>query len=386
MLNVPAMAMGLACLYHFRRWTESAARRQAMFTASFLAASLLTYYTEGSVLLICGAWALFSKTGRMSRRNLLWVAGIGLLAAIPLGIAMHSSPIQVARHLPDLSGLSKWQSWVFYVRALPDLLGVFLLAAGCAGIGVALVTARWRIEARYVLIWMVTLVLVFSLLPAKSPRYILLIAPAFLIGAALGLASIALPRRPEWRAAMLIAGIAGGAWMAMYVEVPRVSGFKEIAAYLRQNAPAEAVVYDGYDDGTFGFYTRAMDPRFERRIVLADQLLYHYGPTNTYEWTESSQVTSTDDVLKVLREKSGCRLIAVEIGATSQWAKVQRLLRETVLRPEFELVRSFPVEASGTNRVDLYRLKGPVEPVNTVDLSFPSYSDRVFPGVLPITR
>ncbi len=386
MLNVPAMALGLASLYHFRRWIESASRRQALLTAGFLAASLLTYYTEGSVICVCFGWALLTKNGRTFRRSLLWVAGVGLLAAIPLGLAMHTSPVQLARHLPGLSRLANWQSWTFYFRALPDLLGVLFLAAGCAGIGAALINARWRTEARYVLVWIATLILVFSLLPAKSPRYILLIAPAFLIGAVLGLASIALPRRPKWRAAMLIAGIAGGAWMAAFVHVPRVSGFQEVAVYLRQNAPADAVLYDGYDDGLFGFYTRAMDPRFERRIVLADQLLYHYGPTNTYAWTETAQVTSTEEVLKVLREKSGCRLIAVEIGVNSQWAKVQRLLRETVLRPEFELVRSFPVQASGADRVDLYRLKGRIEPVTTVDLSFPSYSDRVFPGVLPITR
>ena len=37
-------------------------------------------------------------------------------------------------------------------------------------------------------------------------------------------------------------------------------------------------------------------------------------------------------------------------------------------------------------QIDLYRVRGPVEPVRTVNLSFPSFSDRVFSGVSPVAR
>jgi hypothetical protein len=64
----------------------------------------------------------------------------------------------------------------------------------------------------------------------------------------------------------------------------------------------------------------------------------------------------------------------------------RRFLRQAVIGPEFELVRSFPITGAGTRRVDLYRLINDVEPVVAVDLNFPAFSNRVFRHIVPITR
>jgi hypothetical protein len=64
----------------------------------------------------------------------------------------------------------------------------------------------------------------------------------------------------------------------------------------------------------------------------------------------------------------------------------RRLLRQAVARPEFELVHSFPIAGAGERRVDLYRIVSAVDPVTTVDLGFPSFTDRTFSDVVPITR
>ena len=90
--------------------------------------------------------------------------------------------------------------------------------------------------------------------------------------------------------------------------------------------------------------------------------------------------------MNALRTQSGCRWVAIEVGRNSEWAHGQRLLREAVRRPEFELVQSFPIIGGGVRRVDLYRLTAPVTPVATIDLYFPSYSRRAFEHVVPITR
>jgi tRNA A37 threonylcarbamoyladenosine biosynthesis protein TsaE len=64
----------------------------------------------------------------------------------------------------------------------------------------------------------------------------------------------------------------------------------------------------------------------------------------------------------------------------------RRLLRQAVTRPEFELVRSFPITGADVRRVDLYRIVSAVDPVTTVDLGFPSFTNREFLHIAPITR
>jgi hypothetical protein len=180
--------------------------------------------------------------------------------------------------------------------------------------------------------------------------------------------------------------LALGLWSAARVHVPQVSGFREIATYLQQTAPQDAVLYDGMYDGLFGFYVRASDPGFERRVLLPNQLLYHYGPGVTFKPVEQSNASTTEEALHLLRTRSGCRWVAIEVGHTSSSLPGRRLLRETVARPEFEFVRSFDITGADARRVDLYRIVGEVDDVNTVDLRFPSYTNREFLGVVPITR
>jgi hypothetical protein len=232
------------------------------------------------------------------------------------------------------------------------------------------------------------LIVGLSLLPAKDSRYILLVAPAFALAATIGLA-VAVPYlrspHPAWQAAALAAGLAAGFWSATRVQVPHVSGFREIATYLQEQAPRDAVLYDGEYDGLFGFYVRAFDPHFERRVALGNKLLYQDGPGSTFTRIQKSNVASTEEVLNLLRTRSGCRWVAIEV-AGNRGSTGRRLLIQAVAAPEFELVRSFPITGAGAQRVDLYRIVSAVDPVATVDLAFPSFTSRTFPHVVPITR
>jgi hypothetical protein len=388
MLNIPAAALGLAVLYHFRRWSETARVTQLVLTLAFAAAVVLTYYQGGIVLCVCAGWAVLRWRAFRVDRRVLWIAAGAVCAIAPVAIAMALAPVQTARHLPTLALLTRSSTWTFYWIALPDVTGRPALVAGVAGLIAGFFTARWRTDAAYLAIWITALIVGLSLLPAKDPRYVLLAVPAFILAAAIGLAA-AVPhlrmRRPEWQAAALAAGLAAGFWSAARVQVPQVSGFREIATYLREQAPREAVLYDGLYDGLFGFYVRAFDPDFERRVALGNKLLYQDGPASTFMPVQKSNVASTQDVVNLLRTRSGCRWVAIEV-TRSPGSIGRRLLREAVARPEFELVRSFPITGAGERRVDLYRIVGAVDPIATVDLGFPSFTNRTFSGVVPITR
>jgi hypothetical protein len=390
MLNIPAVALGLAALYHLRRWLEDERPHQLVSAGALFAATVLTYYPGGVVLGIGAAWVL-GLGGRVHLdRRTLWIGVLALIAVLPLVASLVVAPVHTTRNLPTLRFLSSGATWTYYWRVLPDLAGVPVLGLGLAGALAGLATRPWRSEAAYVLGWMVVLLVGVSPLPVRDPRYVLLVAPALIVGATIGIAVAArsLPRLTAvGQAAAVACVLAVGAWAAAGVRVPMMSGVSEVAAYLKERAPRDAVLYDGRSVWAFAFHVRALDPAFERRVARADKLLYQFGPTTTFEYVEEAHVESTDDVIDVLRARCGCRWVAIEVASSAVTARGRQLLREAVTRPDFELVRSFPVTVAGAERrVDLYRLVHEVEDVATLELSFPAFSNRRFPSVAPITR
>ena len=335
LLNDTAARRDVVLFLPFRRWLETGRTRQWLAASGFAIAVLLTYYPGGIVLCVLGTWALVGGRPLRFDRRLLWIAAAALVALIPLVAALALAPVHTSRQLPTIALLTKRVTWTFYWRVLPDVVGRPALAAGAAGIAAAAWTRAWRTEAVYVASWILVLVLVLSLLPARDPRYVLLAAPAFVLAAALAIAWTA--RRvaiaPAWQVVVLAATLLAGGWSASRIQIPQVSGFGELTEYLHQQGPADAVLYDGAYDGLFGFYVRAADPRFVRRIVLANRLLFEAGPTTTFKWVQKSNVASTDDVVSLLRARCGCRWVAIEVDNSPIWAEGQRLLRQAVVRP-----------------------------------------------------
>jgi hypothetical protein len=160
----------------------------------------------------------------------------------------------------------------------------------------------------------------------------------------------------------------------------------QVALYLRSHAPNDAVLYSGRYDGVFGFYMRALDPGFDRRLVLSRKLLYRYEQTADFNRIETPHVASPSDVVALIQRRSGCRWVAVEIGPEDDLTASDRHLYRALEGPAFERVQSFNVVAGVVVRVDLYRFLPPVEPAAPADLVLPSFSDRVFPAVEPIRR
>lgn len=390
MLNVPALALGLAALYHLRLALETSATRQFVITTALLGALLMTYYQGAVVVCICAAWVLLRWQHLRLTRGTFWVAVAILAALVPVAASILLGPVHAARHLPSLASLSRVSTWTFYWKELPGVAGVTALALGSAGLLAGVLVRPWRREAFYVIAWIAVLIACVSPLPARDARYILLVAPAFVLGAAIGVAALneLFPvRAPAAHALALVGLMTIGMWSAARVEVPDVRGVREAADYLKEHGPRDAVLYDGGSEGLFGFYLRAADPGFERRMVRGDKLVYEQGPTTSFSsWFTKSNASSTDEVVALVRERCGCQWVAMEVGRRPPSNQGRALLWETLKRPEFELVASFDVEGKENRRVELFRLTTPVQPAQTVDLSFPSFTNRTFPGISPITR
>ncbi len=92
MLNVPALALGMASLYHARRWVESGGGKRALICAAFCTATLFTYYQGGIAIAIGLVWALFLRSSRSRSRRALAIVAVALLAAIPVLLAAVFAP------------------------------------------------------------------------------------------------------------------------------------------------------------------------------------------------------------------------------------------------------------------------------------------------------
>lgn len=384
MLNAPAAALAVAALYHARRWLEDerAGRRSRhlYLTAAFGVLASLTWLPTGYIALVVLTWALGVGVWRaLLRRRVIVTAALSVLLVSPwLWIVWRYAPVHLGWAGPDADDAMAASTWAFYAGALTELMNGWVLGLAGLGVVLGLASARRRRETALLLSWVVIGYVAFSLMSARESRYVLsLVMPL------IGLAAIAVTElwrltnalcEPRRRVAAVVRLAAPAALLAISavnvttLETRRVSGFDEVAAYFRDVAPDEPVFYDGYHNGVFTFHVLANDPDRLRRVAVGHKSLYTSALRPVVELQEF--VATREQVIERLREQVGCRWLAIEIGSSSREVAAARLLREAVQEPPFEFVRSFAVSGAGAERVDVYRLIGPVAEVDEVELPF----------------
>jgi hypothetical protein len=398
MLNVPALALGLGAVYHARHWLEARSRRRPDFLVATLLTLLgiLTYYPAGVVVIVIAFWmALQRDWRRPGHDKVLLVAGISLFTLLPfVWLTAHWAQVQLGWLLPSASHLAKLSTWTFYPLLMPQIVNLHIICLAGIGLFTGLAQKRWRREVIILTSWIAVLYLVFSILYAKDIRYALPVMVPLVILCAIGIhtASDWMKRRlrmpgPDGRkltTTLILVLLLSQAYLVGQHTVPSVSGYRELVAFLEQAAPAEPLFYEGHHDGIFTFYVRAGDENFQRRVVLGSKLLY--ASAKVPGWQQQNFVNSPEDVIRVLREQGGARWLAVEIPARGQQSAPVRALHEALGTSDFELVRSFPIDARSVKRVDVYRLRLPVSDVKEVELPFPVLGTDVRYRTRPVTR
>jgi hypothetical protein len=398
MLNIPATALGLGALYHARRWLDSPGALRPHFRMATLLALLgiLTYYPAGVVVLVLISWMALERDWRLrAKGNLLLVAGISLVTLLPfVWLISHWAQIQLGWLLPSKSHLATLSTWMFYPLLMPQMVNLHLICLAGFGLFAGLAQRRWRREAIIVTSWIVVLYLAFSIMYAKDIRYALPVMVPLVILCAIGVLTISdcMVRRlrmpgPGGRkltAILILVLLLSQTYLVGQHTVPSVSGYRELVAFLEQVAPAEPLFYEGYHDGIFTFYVRAGDDNFQRRVVLGSKLLY--ASAKVPGWQQQDFVNSPEDVIRVLREQGGARWLAIEIPVRGQRSAPVRSLHEALETSDFELVRSFSIDARSVERVDVYRLRLPVSDVKEVELPFPVLGPEVRYRTRPVTR
>lgn len=378
MLNIPAMTLSLAALYHTRRWLESPASRSLYLAFGFALLTPLTYVPAGLTLVVILAWILAERCWVIWRDRRVWL----LTAAIAVGlgpwvlIGMRWAPMHTLMAFPNLDVFRHpWTHlyyWLYYAQRLPGLFRVELFGVIVLGIVMGVWDRPWRRELKWLLIWGAVCYFGLSCIWVRAPRYALLLAPpAVLLGvggvfSCCRWLSARLHRQTAWLFGAAIASVL--LWhlaIAHQVQVPVVKGFQETVAFLERQAPGGFIFYDGRHDGIFSFYVRAGDSHYKRGIVLGDKLLYTSAVLR--EWGLTERVTSAAEVLEALHQQCGCQwLVIARVNEPPPIAAV-RYLHEVLKGPEFQLVHSFPIVDTAITHLDVYRfLPTVVEPAERV--------------------
>ena len=254
-------------------------------------------------------------------------------------------------------------------------------------------------EATAALLWLGVYYLGLSYFGAKTDRYA---APAALPLVSLScvavLAASRVLRRIAARktarvavAAAAMSLIGFSAWRAQWLQVPEVRGYHELVAFVEQIAPGESILYDGSGNTIFTSLLLARDRCWCRRVLRGDKILYETASRD--ELLDYSRfLTTPDEIIDALRNKSGCRLLLLEYGEKIVQSESARILRDVVAGPGFERVRSFPItwmhgvwpEHGRLQRIDIYRQLGSVKPVDVIEMPFPNLGKGVRMEVRPL--
>src|SRR5438105_4658333 len=324
MLNVPSMALGVAALYHWRRWLEHPGSRHLYAVAALATLAVLSYLSVAVVLIVMLAWFVLGAGWGVFRQRWFWI--VAGAASVPIGawllMTMRWDPhwtTTSSTALSDWPVLWKPAAWSFFARHLPGFVTVPVIVLAAAGLGLGLVVQASRREVAFLSLWIVLAYAWFTAISLKvnkgisigDLRYALLLVPPIVLLAAIGVvnglrlvagaqgAIVGWPRFMPW-----VAVLALHIGLAATVSVPRVSGFREIVRFVGEVAPSERVFYDGFYNGVFSFYALAADTGFRRGVVLGNKLLYS---TKIFEIASSPA-----NVRESLRFRCGCRILVVE--------------------------------------------------------------------------
>jgi glycosyltransferase involved in cell wall biosynthesis len=392
MLNVPAFALVAAALYAARRWLDEPESRWIYPAALVSLLAILCYIPSAILVFVLVAWMVALGRARLlvRPRTLLVAVGCGLVLLPWALVIVRWAPGHAEMITPAMHTITRHSSRTFYLNRAGSVFGPVTCGLAVTGAIAGLASRRWRRETTVLLLWVGVTVLVLTYLKAKDPRYLLPLATPLVCLAALAIvvpARLVRGRLPQFAGQALVpaamaALVLAAAARASAIPIPQVQGLQPLVAFLARAAPSERVFYDGGYSGIFTVLARAADPALCRQVIRGDKMLY-IAPILKLIKPRSFAATP-QEVLDTLRRRAGCRWLAIEEATAPGGPVAATLLRAVVAGPEFEHVRTFCVTAPGPVRIHVYRMRGPVETPEAIDLPVPMLGAEARLRVRPI--
>jgi len=200
---------------------------------------------------------------------------------------------------------------------------------------------------------------IFSVVALKEPRHTTLILLPMAFFAVVALTEI-LPARIAGPA--IVALSLSSFAIAMRTPVPYVSGYRQAAEYLAQNAqPGSVILFSGYRDGPFVFDIRAQRAHRDFSVLRSDKLFLRVASRRDFG-VEDLKITGPQ-MLEMLNRYG----VAYVVSQPNFWDDLDSLqqLQSLLHGSQFKLVATIPVLSNVSvpeQRLEIYRKLGSVNP------------------------
>lgn len=361
--EIPVVSMGLVTLYFYHRYVTEQTTRDLWFAA--IAAVLAVWTKQTAIFLL--VWMLLHQltTGRLLgqlRQLRVWaVIGFVIVSLIPLVLitlilgeqnlkqSVGTVPVIAGEQLSVLEAI--WANIAQRLRPEVLLLRIeqlYQVHLTLPALILALVGFIWAIWKRDGRVWfwvtfILAVYLVFTYIRGSNHRYPIFWIPAFLVLASLPLAY--LPQGGKWYRGLfggLIAAVVAWQLYAVYQINPKhATGYDQAAQFVLDNSQSPTVFFDGYNNGYFTYFMRALDPQRSMYVLRGDKLLSSssISSKNMLELHAENEA----DILEML-DRHGFHYVVVEDENTID-VPIHGLLRELLKEEErFQLVERIPVD------------------------------------------
>ncbi len=395
MLSLPSAALGIAALYHWRRWIQDPASGQIWWAGVFVVLAVFTYLPAIVVLgvMLASLIQLHKIRLLLDRRLLVNVGVVAVLLAAWVKVTGGWNGGFFAIYL-YLGPYPAWTlgGWLYYPLHASDIVNEIVILLASVAILLAWFESRWREEILLSLIWILVCYVFFCIFAVKELRHIMFAVPPLILLATIGvfeLRDLCFAGSPEMSRNFLTCGVillAGwNVWDARNVQLPSVSGFGDVANYVRAIDDKAWAFYDGEYSQLFTYYYRLADPDFHGGVVRASKLLYATNLDESIEVVEIAK--SPADVTRLIQRNCGCKYFVVERQPTWQIRPVraESYFRSLLKGGDFRLLKSFPVRSpEEVTDVDLYEYTAAFVQPKELVFAFPIVGAHTTIAMTPI--
>lgn len=282
MLEIPSLAFAIWSMAALQSYGEKK-NPTLLYVSAFLL--VCATYTKLNCIFLFAPMVLtilYSQGVYAFRNKHVWIAALLSIAAlIPLAILtlkFGGANIQSVTGIPDSrASRTTLEGWIWYAKHLTALtwwpiLVLAVLTPILSLVGI-IKTRLSKTDAVLLASWFAIGYLALSFIELKESRHALLILPPILISAGLFFPGL-LPKKGIGTALFALIVIATGAFTWQYRPNPLISGYREAAVWIANNAPKNAIiVFSGKRDGSFIFNMRSMENRRDITTIRSDKLL-----------------------------------------------------------------------------------------------------------------
>jgi hypothetical protein len=346
MAELPVLSLAMVTGYCFYRFAESQSVRWLYITAILFSLTVWTKQTAVYLALWFLAYMVVTGTFVKSFRSKhIYIAiFLMLLALIPLAVIMIWLGDMNLRQSIG-TGRTNYLSWDNLQIRLLNLykhhLTLPVLVLSVSGI-------TWSVLKRDRRAFFFGLLIVFTYgfftyLDFKNPRHPIFWIPAFTAFAAIP--TVYLRERRVYRNLFLsvVLLICGYQIKVIYERpVNYATGYQEAANYILERSVSPTVFFDGYNNGYFTYFMRALDPNRSMYVLRGDKLLSSSAISST-RWLEVH--IHNEQGIKEIFDDYGIDYVVVE-SIDRSGVEIHQVLRDYLKTGPFTLENDIQVEST----------------------------------------